>query len=184
MEELNEAHAALRHAPGQQAVGCISPRLARVWTVEFESARRFLGEVGKFGHGTLHLVGHLILRDAGRNLRVAEVIHFYLVQPRHVVDEPAARFHAEAGWVGEIQHRVAERAEFYSLIPGRQKTAAPMPIRQRLIVWIAAALRDHHDESRQIAVLAPQTVGEPCADRGTARKLEARLKESDGWIVI
>src|SRR5262249_59946748 len=91
---------------------------------------------------------------------------------------------AEAGWIGEIQHGIAERAELHSLIPGWQETATPLPICQRLIVRIAATLRNHHNESRQIAVLAPQAISEPCADRWTARELEARLKESDRGIVI
>jgi len=155
MEQLNEPHASLCHAPGQQAIGCVGSWFARVGAVQLDSARRFLGEVGQFGHGTLHLVGHLILLDARRNLRIAELVHFDLVQPRHIVDEPAARWSAEAGWIGEIQHGIAEGAELYSLISGRQETAAPLPVRQRLIVRIAATLRDHHNESRQIAVLAP-----------------------------
>jgi hypothetical protein len=124
------------------------------------------------------------LLDARRNLRVAELVQFELVQARHIVDEPAARWSAEAGWIGEIQHGIAQRPEFDSLIPGRQETATPLPVCQRLIVRIAAALRDHHNESGQIAVLASQAISEPCADRGAARKLEASLKESDGGIVI
>ena len=54
-----------------------------------------------------------------------------------------------------------ERTELHPLVSGGQKAATPLPIGERLIVRITAALRNHHDESGQILVLTAQTVGEP-----------------------
>ena len=90
----------------------------------------------------------------------------------------------ETGGIGKVQHRIAARAELHALVSRRQKSAAPQPVVERLVVRIAAALRDHDDERRQVVVLAAQSVGQPGADRRPAGKLEARLEERDGGIVI
>ncbi len=90
----------------------------------------------------------------------------------------------EPGGVGEVEHRVADRAELDPLVRGRQEAAAPEPVVERLVVGVAGALRDHDHEGRQVLVLAPQAVRRPGADAGPARELGAGLEEGDGRVVV
>ena len=82
MIELDEAHAALGQPPRQQAIGGEGAGLAGVRAVQFEGAVRLLGQIGQLRHGGLHAVSHLILRDAGGDLGIAEVFQLALVQLR------------------------------------------------------------------------------------------------------
>ncbi len=86
--------------------------------------------------------------------------------------------------VGQVQHRIADRAELDALVARRQKAAPPEAIVERLIVRVAAALRDHDDEGRQVLVLAAQAVAQPAADARPARELSAGLEKRDRRIVI
>ena len=90
----------------------------------------------------------------------------------------------ETRGIREIQHRIALRAELHALIFGGQKAAAPLAVGQRLIVRIAASLRNHHHECRQILVLAAQSIGQPCADDGPPGELESGLEKRHRRIVI
>ena len=84
----------------------------------------------------------------------------------------------------EIEHRVAARAETDALVIGRQKARSPQPREQRLIGIQRLRLREHHDERRQIMVLAAQPVADPGAHARTAGLLAAALDERDRRIVI
>ena len=69
------------------------------------------------------------------------------------------------------------RAELHALMLAGQEAAAPQPREQRLIVLLPRALRDHHDEGRQVLVLAAQAVAQPRAQAGPARLLRAGLDD-------
>ena len=89
VEELNEADTALCQTTGQQAVVGIRPGLFRIGAVELEYMLGFAGEVCKLGDGRLHPVGHLILLDPGRDLRVPEFLQLQLVEPVQIVQKAA-----------------------------------------------------------------------------------------------
>ncbi len=74
MKELHEPHAPLAQPPGQQAVGGEGAGRARLGAVQLENVRRLVRHVGQLGHRGLHAVGHLVLRDARGDLRVAELV--------------------------------------------------------------------------------------------------------------
>ena len=85
--------------------------------------------------------------------------------------------------VREVEHRVADRAELHALVLGRQEAAAPEPV-VRAAGRRLPALRDQHDERRQVLVLAAQAVAEPGADARPAGELGAGLEEGDGRVVV
>ena len=114
------------------------------------------------------------------SLNSANFISFSCARSSSIRAAPSRR----ARRIGEVEHRIAAPSGIDSLILRRQEAAAPQPIVERLVVRIARALRDHGDEGRQVAVLAAQPVGEPRADAGPAGELRARLKKSDGRVVI
>ena len=80
MEQLDEADAALRQTPGEQTIRRECSRRLRVFTVELEGVFGFLRQIGELRHRALHLVRHLVLDDAGGNLRVAELLELNLVE--------------------------------------------------------------------------------------------------------
>ncbi len=89
VEELDEAHAALRQPPGEQAVGGERAGRSRLGAVHLEHPVGLLREVGQLGHGRLHAVGHLVLRDARGDFRIARLVQLQLVQLRQVVEHSA-----------------------------------------------------------------------------------------------
>ena len=107
MEELNEAHAALRQTTREKAVGGEGTGLAGVVTVKLEGARGLFGKIDQVGHGRLHPVRHFVLGDARRDFGIAEFIQFQAIELAQIIDEPAAIVGREAGRVGQVQHRVA-----------------------------------------------------------------------------
>src|SRR5205807_3120847 len=62
MIELNETYAALGQPPREEAIGGIGSGLARIRAIEFKDGFGFLGKVHQGGHGSLHAIGHLVLR--------------------------------------------------------------------------------------------------------------------------
>ena len=67
--ELDEAHVALGEAAGEQAVGGERAGLAGIVAVELETCSGSFESVGEIGHAGLHAERHLVLRDAGVDLR-------------------------------------------------------------------------------------------------------------------
>ena len=86
VEELDETHAALGEAAGEQAVGGVGAGLAGLRAVEIEGGGGFAGEVGEFGHGGLHAEGHLVGMDAGDGFRIADFVGEALVERGEVVE--------------------------------------------------------------------------------------------------
>src|SRR5262245_34356967 len=66
----------------------------------------------------------------------------------------------------------------------RQKTATPQPAKDRLIGLVAAALRNHDDERRQVVVHAAQAVTEPRAEARPARLLATGLYVRRRRVVV
>lgn len=72
--------------------------------------------------------------------------------------------------VGQVENRIAGRAEFHPLVPGRQEAAAPHTVGQWLIAERGAG-RDHHHKRGEVLGFAAQAVRDPGADTGAADKL-------------
>ncbi len=186
VEELHEAHAALDHAPGQQTVAGEAPVVvAAVQAVQVADGARLARQVGQLGHRRLHAKGHLVLGDAGVDLRIAEGFGGHLVQLAQAVEHAAARVRIDAGRIGQVQDRVARAgAEADPLVLAGQEAGAPQAREDGLIGAVAAALRDHDHEGRQVLVFGAQSVAEPGAEARPARLLAASLDVGDGRIVI
>ena len=84
----------------------------------------------------------------------------------------------------QVEHRIAARAEAHALVIGGQEAAAPEAREQRLVGIQRLRLREHHDERRQVPILAAQAVADPRAHARPARLLAAALDERDRRIVI
>ena len=78
--ELDEAHAALGEPPREQAVRREGAGRLHLRPVERERLLVLVGEVRQLGHGHLHAVRHLVLRDARLRLRIAQLFILHLVQ--------------------------------------------------------------------------------------------------------
>ena len=142
---------------------------------------RLAREVGQLGHRLLHPVGQLVLRDAGEDLGIAGLRVMEVVEGADVVEHlPAGRLRA-AGRVGEVEHRVLAAAELHALIAGRQESAAPEAVVERLV---GPSAREQDDERRQVLVQAPQAVGDPGAHARPAGELRAGLHERDRRVVV
>ncbi len=72
MVQLDEAHAALGQAPGQQTIRRIRARLARVRAVQIKNVFRLAGSVHQLRHRGLHAVRHLRLLNARQDFRIAQ----------------------------------------------------------------------------------------------------------------
>lgn len=128
MHELDEPHATLGHPARHQAVVGEAALPHHVGAIHLQDVPRFIGEVGQIGHARLHSVGHLILRNAGGDLRVAELLEPHLIDLREAVQNAALHFAAHAFWIAEIQHGIAAAAELHALILRRKKSAAPVEV--------------------------------------------------------
>ena len=184
MEELDESHAPLGQPARQQAIGGKGPGSSHFGPVHLQDRIGLVREVGQLGDRGLHPEGQLVLRDPRDDLGIADVAVIDRVEPGQVVEHPPPGRGRDAGRIGEIQDRVADRSELHALVRGRQEAAAPEPVVQRLVVGVAGALRDHDDEGRQVVVLAPQAVGHPGADAGPTGQLGPGLEERHGRVVI
>ena len=122
--------------------------------------------------------------DAGFDLGIAVGIEMLAIELGDAVEHLAAGVARDARRVVEVEHRIAAGAKPHALIFGRQKAAAPQAREQRLVGVDAVGLRDHHDERRQVVVLAAEAVADPRAHAGASGLLAAGLDEGDGRIVI
>ena len=86
----------------------------------------------------------------------------------------AAGLAVDAGRIGEVQDRIAGRAEQHAVVGGGQKAAAPVG---RAAAWALLAGAED-DEARQVARLTPQAVGRPGAEARSAELLRAGVHEN------
>ncbi len=153
LEDLHEAHVPLGQAPGQEAIGGEGAGNVHVGAVQVEDvlglARR---NVGQLGHRGLHPVGHLVLRDAGVDFRIADGRQFLLVQLGERVEHSPAAGRVDAGGVRQVKHRVARGAERDALVARRQEAGPPQAGENGLRVALGAPSRMQDDERGQVLV--------------------------------
>ena len=71
-EDLGEANAALSEPSREQAVGGEGSGLLDLGAIHLEGGLALAGDVCELRNRGLHAVGHLVLRDPGLDLRVAD----------------------------------------------------------------------------------------------------------------
>ena len=145
---------------------------------------RLFREVEQVGHARLHAEGHLVLGDAGLDLRVAQDAVTLIIERRDLVELFAADFARDALGVLQVEDAFALIAELNPLELGGEEACAPKAVVQRLVGRTAAAKRGHHHVSGQVGVLAAEAVSGPRADARAAGKLAARLHEGDGRVMV
>ena len=164
VEDLDETDPFLNQFAGEEDVvrqGCLSGAC----TVELVDIGRLVIDIHHFGNGYLHLVGHLILGDARQDLRIPV---FLVAEPVHLIDGIngcLAYIPLHPGRVLDIQDGFTLRSALYALVHGRQEATAPHALSGIRIV----AAGSQYDEARQVAVLRPETIGDPGSHAGPAQ---------------
>ena len=171
VEQLDKAHALLNKPPRQQAV-VGQARCARFRTVSLQGRGWFAADVHQFRHAALHAVRQLVLRDARRDLWVADIRQRDPIQRVNAIDNVAAALWRDTARIGEEQHRIALAAEFHPLMDRRQKATPPQAVARA-----GHAAGDQHHVAGQIPVRGSQPVTHPRADPRPAESLESGVKE-------
>ena len=184
VEQLHEAHATLREAPGEEAVVGIAPGALDVRPVGLEHVLRLVADPHEIGHARLHPEGHLILARPGGDVGIAYELPAAAVDRRDPVERRSARLPVDPRWIGKIEDWRPAVAEPHPLMLRRQKPGPPQPVVKGLIVRAAAAEAREDEIGGEIGVLTPQAIARPGADARPASQLTPGLKERDRRIVI
>ena len=184
VKQLHEAHAALREAPGEEAVVGIAPGALDVGPVGLEHVLRLVADPDEIGHARLHPEGHLILARPGGDVGIADAISAAAIERRDPVERCPARLPGDPRRIGKIQNRGTAIAEPHPLMLRRQKPRPPQPVVKGLVVRAATAEACEDEIGGEIGVLAPQAVARPGADARPACQLAAGLEEGDRRIVV
>ena len=176
--KVHEPDTPLDQASGKEAV--IRERgLAGLDAVKLQRFLGLAGEVHQFRGAGLHPVGHLILGDAGGDLRVSNVAQVAPIQGADQVEGVSLETAIEAFGAGDIEDRVALGAEDNSLIGRRQKAARPV---RRTAADTSAGRED--DETGQVGRLAPEPVRHPRPHARSAGERRAGVQEDLGRGVV
>ena len=169
--DRDEPHAPLHEPPGDQA-GPGEARLLGRAAIESQRLRALVGEVHQLRRRGLEPVSHLVAGDPRGDLRVTIDGQPPAVDGRDHVECLGSQ--AAVGPVGgiDVEDRGTRVAKPRAGVDARQEAARP--------VGTAAAdarPRAHHHERRQVAALAPDSVGHPRADARPAGLREAAVHE-------
>ncbi len=167
--DVDEAHAAFDHSPGEQA-GAGKGWHLRITAIHFQRGLVFLREVHQLRRGGLQAVGHLVVRDARGGLAIAIEFEAAMIQRVDEVDRVLLRARRDAFWRAHIQNGVTRVAEARAGIHARQKAAAPA---RRAAADAAAGA--HHDKARQIPRLRAEAIRHPRAHARPSGLREARV---------
>ena len=141
-----------------------------VGAVEFERHGRLVGEVRDPGRRELHLGRKFVGTDPGGEIGVARMTgQMLIVEPLEELTAGNVGCGREARRPRQVGNRLVG-VEGRALEDGKQEGRLPLP-RAHLR---AAPRVGNGDERRQVAALAAQRVGRPCADAGEAIEREAR----------
>ena len=182
MVKLDETDAAFGEAAGEEAVrgeGAIAGGAA----VFLKDAHWLSGNVHEFGDAGLHLVSHLVLGDAGGDFRIVHDVIVMGVDGIDGANEVALLRTAEAGRALEVENGIALPAELDALVAAGEKTGGPLTHGNGL-GRTSAAVRDEHDEARQVFGFGAETVRDPRTHGGTTDDLGAGVHEGVGGVVV
>ena len=90
VEQLHEAHSALGHSSGENAVRRVGAGRPGIRPVQIEGRFRLLRQVCQLGYGVLHPVRHLILAHARGDLGIGVGSGAQLIEMREIVEKAAA----------------------------------------------------------------------------------------------
>ena len=116
MKDLAEAHATLRHAAGEETVVGEGARRRHIRTIHVENVFWFGRKIRQVGDGSLHPERHLILRDAGMSLRIADLIVVLFIELTQAVKHAPADVTIDAFRIGKIEDRIALRTQRHALV--------------------------------------------------------------------
>ena len=176
MHQLYKSHTSLEQPSGDEAVVGEAAFGVHVGSVAIEYVLWFIRKIDEFWHTGLHPIGHLILCDAGVDLRITGGLAMRGVECGDVVEQCPPRFASDAGWIGQVGHRIAGVAKLHALIPAGEKAATPVVIEEQLPAGLLFVGGGHHHKRRQVVRLASQAITQPRTHAGTARHLAASQK--------
>ncbi len=119
---------------------------------------RFLGVVGEFRNGRLHLEGHLVLRDAGGDFWVVLLGVELPVQIVHLVDHLALGRLTDAVGVADVVHGIAFGLELDALEFAGEEAGTPLAGRDRLGT---GTLREQYDVAGEVLGFRAESVEQP-----------------------
>ena len=156
--ELDETHAALGKAAGEQAVRGEGAGILCIRAVELLDRLRLTADVGDLRHAGLHPESHLVLGNTGFDLGIEFVLELDLVESGELVQQGAASGAADTVWIGEVENRVFSGGETHALVAGIHETGAPETGGKRLV---GRFFRNEDDEAGQVLVCRAKAVGDP-----------------------
>src|SRR5262249_25952100 len=118
--ELDEAHAALGQPAGQQTVGgkgAVRP----LGSIQVENFRRLVAEVHQVRHAGLHAERHLVLADAGGDLRIVDDAVVHAVELLHGGDDIVLLIQPDAAGIADVKNWIAGGTQVYALKLAGQK---------------------------------------------------------------
>src|SRR5262245_58827719 len=161
VQRHNEAHIALDHPPGQQA---LPAELLRYWIVEpikFPGRRSLAGQIDQFGRLRLHAERQLVSGDARFKLaRLRMRGGVLLVEPAQQVQFAALAVRRHPGQRSEIHNGRVAGPEYRALVRSRKKPVPP----HRRAANRRSTLVAKNDKAGQTLVLAAESVRDPRAD--------------------
>ena len=181
MIKLDKPHPALGQSPGEQTVAG-KGAIARLATIEVQRLGGFAGNVHQARYTGLHLEGHLVLRDARGDFRIARQWRLQIVERLHGVDHIALSIGIHAARPAYIHPGIAGGPQLNALKLARQKSCVPHAHGDRLRT--ASRVRAKHDEPRQILRLTTQPILDPRAHARPAADGGAGVHERVGGIMI
>ena len=135
--ELDEPHAALGQAPGEQAVAG-KRAIAGLCTVQVKNALGFPGNIDQLRHAHLHAEGHLVLRNARDNFRILHGGILQLIELLHSIHNIALAIGIHAIGAFHIENGIALPPQLHALKTAGQKARVPLPGGHGLVLSAAA----------------------------------------------
>lgn len=179
--QLDEANAPLRQSPSEEAVRGIGtiPRRA---PIALQGLRRLRRDVHEAGNGSLHLEGHLILRDASFDLGFVATFPEKPIHLAHGFDQFLLSVTRDSGRILDVVHGVPLGLELHALVLAGKKSVAPLSRRDGLA--LATSHAGQNDESGQILGIASDPVIDPRPHAGSTRDDGSRVHEGMRRVVI
>src|SRR4051812_19331393 len=115
MVQLNKANAAFRKTASEQAVRR-ERAIARLCTIHFERLRWLLTHIYQVRNARLHAKRHLVLCDAGLDLRIAEGLLLEPIQLIDSVNRPFLEIAADPVGGAHVEYGITNGIEFDSLM--------------------------------------------------------------------
>ena len=184
MQHLHHACAAFDEATRQDGAGGKAARFEHFGAIQVERGLAFKFQIDQLRHARLHAEGHLILRDARLDLRIAEFLKAVRIHLRQRVQHRTTVRGRDAIRVLHVEHGIAHRTQRHAAEFARQKAAAPHAGEKRLRHRLRTPRRRQHHKGRQVIALAAETIAEPRAKTRKAWHLTSRHDKSARRIVV